>query len=197
MASQNSQSSSSLNENDIRNTSASSSLDSVLFKHDRLYGHGIVRINYTTYDVRRSQDIVKAWPAQCNVMVLADRDESQSSGSHHPFNYARVLGIFHVNVVIVGPGMVNYQPQRMDFLWVRWYREVETIQAGWDTQKLDCIQFPPVGDEDAFGFIDPVDVLRGCHIIPAFSKGGRYLDGRGLSRLGRDASDWTAYYVNR
>jgi hypothetical protein len=51
--------------------------------------------------------------------------------------------------------------------------------------------------EDAFGFLDPADVLRGCHIIPAFAAKKRYADGKGLSRCAGDSGDWNSYYVNR
>jgi len=132
-------------------------------------------------------------------MVLADLYNGCDSVLHsnHPFKYARVLGVYHVNVVYVGPGMRDYQPIRMEFLWVRWYQNEEEIHNGWDTQKLDCIQFPPLTDDDAFGFIDPSDILRSSHVIPAFAKGRLHVDGKGLSSCAKDATDWVAYYVNR
>ena len=167
--------------------------NSVLFKHDRMYRHNILRINYTTYDVRRSQDVINPSTSHCNIMVLADQDDDQC----HPFHYARVLGVYHTNVVYVGPGMVDYQPRRMEFLWVRWYRSASMISTGWDICKLDCVQFPSVTEQDAFGFIDPSSILRSCHIIPSFARGIVHPDGRGLSLCARDSVDWLAYYVNR
>jgi len=50
---------------------------------------------------------------------------------------------------------------------------------------------------DAFGFIDPADVLRCCHLIPAFADGKQHIDGIGISRNSRDADDWKYYYINR
>jgi hypothetical protein len=85
----------------------------------------------------------------------------------------------------------------MEFLWVRWYERVETVSAGWAARKLDRVHFPPVAEEGSFGFIDPADVLRCCHIVPAFSGGKSHTDGRGLSLCARDSSDWAVYYVNR
>ena len=106
--------------------------------------------------------------------------------------------MYHANVVYVGPGMVDYQPRRMEFLWVRWYEDVtSSTSASWKACTLDHIQFPPMTDEDAFGFIDPADVLRSCHVIPSFAKGKLHADGRGLSLRARDSSDWASYYVNR
>ncbi|KIM91270.1 hypothetical protein PILCRDRAFT_1439 [Piloderma croceum F 1598] len=51
--------------------------------------------------------------------------------------------------------------------------------------------------DDAFGFLDPSDVLRGSHIVPAFAKGKLHPDGKGLLHLAQDSSDWIEYYVNR
>ena len=126
-------------------------------------------------------------------MVLNDTSEDEA----HPFRYARVLGIYHANVVYVGPGMVDYYPRRLEFLWVRWYRTVDTIHSGWTARKLDRVQFYSMTEDDAFGFVDPSDVLRACHIIPAFARGRLHLDGKGLSRCAQDSSDWVSYYVNR
>lgn len=81
--------------------------NSLLFKHDRIYQHKFIHINYTTYDVQRLQDIVNASTAHHNIMVLAD----SSSTSGEEFMYARVLGIYHANVVYVGAGSLDYQPR--------------------------------------------------------------------------------------
>jgi hypothetical protein len=54
-----------------------------------------------------------------------------------------------------------------------------------------------MNEDDTFGFLDPSDVLRSCHIIPAFAKGKLHADGKGLSALAHDSPDWTMYYVNR
>ena len=69
--------------------------------------------------------------------------------------------------------------------------------AGWDVSSLDHMCFPLMADEHAFGFVDPDDVLRACHIIPQFSRGPRHPDGTGISRCAQDASDWHFYYINR
>ena len=170
--------------------------NAVLFKHDRIYQHQLMRTNHTTYDVRRSQDVLNASTEHCNVMVLNGSSNLRDASSH-PFRYAQILGVYHVNVVYIGPGMLDYQPRKMEFLWIRWYQTVQTIRTGWDARKLDRLQFYPMGDDSAFGFLDPSDVLRGCHIVPAFAAGKHYADGKGLSFLAHDSTDWSAYYVNR
>lgn len=124
-------------------------------------------------------------------------DEDKRDGA---FLYARVLGVSHANIVYVGPGATDYQPRRMDFLWVRWYKQIDLGRTGWKARKLDRVRFPSTSGRNIvapFGFLDPSSVLRACHIIPAFSKGKRHEDGKGVSFCGRDSSDWNEYYVNR
>jgi hypothetical protein len=171
--------------------------NSILFKHDRMYRHNVLRINYTTYDVRRSQDVVNPLTSHYNIMVLNNTGDDNDSPSVQPFRYARVLGTYHVNVVYVGPGVLTYRPRRMEFLWVRWYNSTGVLHNGWNTQTLDRIRFPSMAEDDAFGIIDPSVVIRSCHIIPTFAKGRRHDDGKGMSRLARDSGDWAEYYVNR
>lgn len=179
---------------------------SVLFKHDRIYQHKIFRVNYTTYDVRRAQDVINPDTSHCNIMVLdgaalkdSDALDDKRDG---PYLYARVLGVYHANVIYVGAGATDYQSQRMDILWVRWYQQIDLGQTGWKARKLDRVRFPSfansIPDQGGIvGFLDPSSVLRACHIVPRFCKGMRYEDGRGVSFCGRDSSDWREYYVNR
>jgi hypothetical protein len=153
-----------------------------------------MRINYTTYDVLRKQETVNPATYHRDIMVLAD----QESPLDHPFVYARIIGIFHVNIVYTGSQMVNYQPHRLEFLWVRWFESDSSAATGsWTTSTLDRLRFPPMADENAFGFLDPADVIRSAHIIPAFATGKRYVDGKGLSSCAMDSGDWHSYYVSR
>ena len=57
------------------------------------------------------------------------------------------------------------------------------------------VAFPPLASDAAFGFIDPSDVLRACHIIPAFASGQTHEDRVGMSSRARDRDDYNAYYV--
>jgi hypothetical protein len=130
-------------------------------------------------------------------MVLNGDGDGNDATLDHPFRYARVLGTYHVNVVYVGPGMLDYQPRRMEFLWVRWYQHSGVAPVCWNAQTLDRIHFAPMAADDAFGFVDPSIVLRSCHIIPAFATKMLHTDGKGMSFCARDSSDWAEYYVNR
>jgi hypothetical protein len=91
--------------------------------------------------------------------------------------------------------MLDHQSHRIEFLWVRWYRNTGTVLNGWD--KLDHISFGLMADDNTFGFLDPSAVLRGCHLIPVFAKGMLHSDGRGMSLCAQDSADWKEYYVNR
>ncbi|KAF9230744.1 hypothetical protein BU15DRAFT_83245 [Melanogaster broomeanus] len=165
-------------------------LSQVILKGERIYRHNLFRINYTTYDVRRAQDTVNPRTDHRDIILLS-RDPSI-----HPFCYARVLGIYHANVIYIGPGHKDYRPRRIEFLWVRWF-EVLDRPAGWEHAVLDSVKFPPMAEVDAFGFVDPTNVLRCWHIIPAFADGQVHPDGVALSRNAQDATDWKRYYVNR
>lgn len=165
-----------------------------------MYRHNLMRLNYTTYDVRRAQDVINPSTSHCNIMLLGqasgmtDSDDS-AVDERHPYLYAHVLGIYHVNATYIGPGMIDYCSRRIDFLWVRWYQCVERCSN--QRASLDRVYFPPMAETDAFGFVDPDDVLRCCHIIPQFSQGLRHLDGRGVSHCAQDKLDWQCYYINR
>jgi hypothetical protein len=167
----------------------------VFFKHESLYQHKIIRVNYTTYDMRRGTDIVKAEGPRCNIMLLADG--SDSSNLHH-FMYARVLGVYHVDVIYTGPGMQNFEARTFPMLWVRWYEVVDSNpgSSGWDSSTLDMLRFPPLHHDNSFGFVDPEVVLRGCHILPGFAKGKRESNVN-VSRSAKDNKDYLLYYVGR
>lgn len=124
--------------------------------------------------------------------MLATTEDDQD----HPFLYARVLGIYHANVVYTGGNSQNHEARRFEFLWVRWY-QYQGPNVRWSDSKLDLVSFPPIASEGAFGFVNPDNVLRACHIIPVFSGGKKHQDGVGLSRCAHDAHDWSQYYVNR
>jgi hypothetical protein len=164
--------------------------DTIILKDDRMYRHNVARFNYTTYDVRRAQDVLNPRTSHCNIMVLGANNGTEYTG------HSKVLGIYHVNVIHVGSGMTNYTPQRMEFLWVRWYQPVTQVSA-WESSTLDRVKFPPLNDEHSFDFVDPEDVLRGCHIIPRFAKREKHPDGLGVSACAQDKNDWLEYYVNR
>jgi hypothetical protein len=168
----------------------------VFLKNDRIYHHKVCRFHFTTYDVRRGIDIINPGSSRCNIMLLADNDSEDESSYHH-FLYARVLAAYHANVIYTGPGMCDYEARRLDFLWVRWYELVDPASSGWRTSRLDSLRFLPINGPNSFSFVDPKDVLRGCHISPRFAKGKRHADGVGNSRCAKNGKDYNYYYVGR
>ena len=169
-----------------------SQLNHVLFKGNKIYRHRLLRVNYTTYDLKRGFDSINPRTDHRDVMLLSDSD-----GSNHPFSYAWVLGIFHANVIYTGPGSKDFQLRRIEFLWVRWFEVLQDRFLAWEEHTLDTVRFLPMADKDAFGFVDPADVLRGCHVIPSYADGRLHSDGIAISRCAGDSNDWKQYYINR
>ena len=170
----------------------------IFIKSDRMYQHHILRINYTTYDVRRSQDVINPGTSHRDIMMLANNaSDDEGVEKVHPFCYARILGIYHVNVIYTGTGMVDYVAHRLNFLWVRWYQYSKAQSIGWRDYQLDMLHFLPMAHEHAFGFVDPQDVIRAGHILPAFKRGKSHADGISISRCAGDGADWQNYFVNR
>jgi hypothetical protein len=113
----------------------------------------------------------------------------------HPFCYAHILGIYHVNVIYIGPESKDYQSWRLEFLWVRWF-ELLDQPSGWEHCTLDKSRFVPMAQPDAYGFVDPANVVRCCHIIPSFTDGKLHPDRVAISHNARDSEDWKFYYIN-
>jgi hypothetical protein len=173
--------------------------DTVFFQKDTMYQHSIMHINYTTYDVRRSQDILNPKTDHRDILLLSPKPDVG-----HQYQYARIIGIYHVNLIYNNPTTHQYCTQRMDFLWVRYLKPLDNrpVQKGWTLACLDQLQFSPTDNPDAFGFVDPAQVVRACHLIPKFAL-GQHVQVNGNLRLGsqsqsaEDSRDWRVYYANR
>ncbi|KAJ7649427.1 hypothetical protein DFH06DRAFT_1282942 [Mycena polygramma] len=165
------------------------------FKNERVYRHKILRINYTSYDVRLGQDCLN--PRTHSDIMYLPLDED----APHPFAYAQIIGIFHANVLNTADG-AGAKIEVMQFLWVRRYRLDPTYRGGFKRRRLHRLEFLPDSDPDAFGFINPDEVIRGAHLIPAFAHGRttERLSSGSIGRLPRDGlksdEDWRYYYVN-
>ena len=95
-----------------------------------------MRVNYTTYDLRRSQDSLNS-RTHADIMVLSHEDQGTGQTRAHPYWYARIIGIFHAMVQHTGRHSQSSEPQHMSFLWVRWYGRDLKHRAGWNAN--DCI----------------------------------------------------------
>lgn len=170
----------------------------ILFNKHQLYQHRVLRVNHTTYDLRREQDLINAHSTHCNIMTLCQSTNRSEEAGSVSYRYGRVVGTYHVNAIYTGPGRSKYhQPHRVEFLLIRWYDEVGQAGTGWQHWRLNRLRFAPLEDDSAFGIIDPADVLRACHIIPRFNLDKVHVESRGHSPIARDNDDWKEYYVNR
>jgi hypothetical protein len=127
-------------------------------------------------------------------MVLANQAEDPENS--HPYWYARVIGIFHAKVFQVGSGSAYKQ---MDFLWVRWYGLDMHSRSGFKARRLYQVGFLNSNDDTgAFGFIDPLDVIRAVHLIPefVFGKTSQLLSPSIVRREDEGNEDYERYYIN-
>ena len=152
-----------------------------------MYKHEVFRVNYTTFDMRRGQDSVNI-RTHPYIMALAHEDEGEDE--QHPYWYAKVLGIFHVNIRISG----NFDVVRMDFLWVHWFGRDPDHPGGFKKRRLHRIGLLDSTSPTSFGFLNPSDVLRAVHLIPVFSI-GRTPESPGLD-IDEEESESDFFYVS-
>ena len=154
----------------------------------------MLRINYTSYDIRRAHDCLRT-DRQSFLMTLSREDEPEG----HPFWYCQLLKAFRVDVCFC-PGGVSGSKETMEVLWVRWLGIDPDFKWGFKQCALPKIGFVPEdGDSPAFGFLDPSLVIHGCHLIPAFINGRTNQLLRGSASVARqpdEIDDWARYYVN-
>lgn len=147
--------------------------------------------------MRREQDSINPRTEHQDVMVLAREDPA--CGEHHPYWYARIVGIFHADIYHVGENSKTDEPYRIDFLWVRWFGLDGSHRGGWKARRLHRIGFFDSEEERAFGFLDPDEIIRATHLIPAFAHGLIHnLPSDSLARHPEDSTheEWKYYYVN-
>jgi hypothetical protein len=122
----------------------------------------------------------------------------ETDDARHPYWYARIIRIFHVNVWDCCDESMT-RPRRMDFLFVRWFGRDAKYKSGWSAKRLPRIGFIEHDDPFAFGFIDPEVVIRGVHLIPAFADGPTDdpLPEPSFARRKADLDcDWSYFHVN-
>ncbi|EDR00088.1 uncharacterized protein LACBIDRAFT_314828 [Laccaria bicolor S238N-H82] len=145
-------------------------LSTIQFEHKRLYKHRTLHINYTSYDMRRLQDTLNPYSEHCNIMVLTNEEPGTSES--HPYWYARIIGIFHANIFHVDPKSTSPgNTHTMDFLWVCWFGHNTEYHSRFKARCLPHIRFFNGKEDCTFGFLDPNDIIRAAHLMPAFSQG--------------------------
>ena len=161
----------------------------MFIKDDTLYQHTLLKIDYTTYDLKRDSDTVHLDYGNQAVIVY-----SPTSQDAEPWLYAYIVAVYHVFVYT----MADPEPKRLEVLWVRWMERGSTQLTGSNSSQYTRLSFTRHSGipGDAFGFVDPSHVVRGCHLIPAFHL-QRTHDRLGPSIVRDIKGDWRAFYVNR
>ncbi|KAJ3538280.1 hypothetical protein NMY22_g5229 [Coprinellus aureogranulatus] len=170
--------------------------DRIFIDKDRLYRHEILNVNFTSYEGRREQDILNPKTSRRDFMCLIDQDVTEATSPRHRFCYARLLGVYHANVVYTGRGSLDRKARRFDVLWIRWFKETEDEKA-WSENRLDHLCFHSLDEPNAVDFLDPTHVLRASHIIPRFASGRVEDRTPEYAPLSKASEDWVEYVVNR
>lgn len=168
-------------------------LSNLIIVDNAIYRHKVLRVNYTSYDLRREQDSLNP-RTQSDIMML-----SNDQGGH-PYWYARILGVFHVRVIHKHPQQFKTTAHNMEFLWVRWFGLNSKPKFGWKEKNLPRVGFinEKVDKSPAFGFIDPSQVIRAVHLIPD-EMGGKSTNGLGRSIARKESDDnldWNYFFIN-
>ncbi|KAG2051626.1 hypothetical protein BDR06DRAFT_889558, partial [Suillus hirtellus] len=166
--------------------------NSLIIPNNTIYSIQTMQIHYTTYDMMRKYDTISP-RTHPDVMVL-----SGEASPSHPYWYARVLGIYRIDTWI--EGVCRTEKHHLEVLYVRWLAPLisSDYESGIQHARLPKLAFVEESDHDAFRFLNPGQVIRGAHLIPAFASGRgvsslRY--GKSLARPKEELTDWEAYYV--
>ncbi|KIK31400.1 hypothetical protein CY34DRAFT_38511, partial [Suillus luteus UH-Slu-Lm8-n1] len=135
--------------------------NSVIISDNRIFSVQTMQVHYTTYDLRREYDTINP-RTYADVMVL-----SGETRPRHPYWYARVLGIYHMDVWLNTEGPIKRR--QIEVLYVRWMAPLIDYQSGMSCARLPKVAFVEDSDCDAFGFLNPGQVIRSTHLIPAFA----------------------------
>ena len=182
---------------DVHEEFNDSDRNSIRFVGNKIYSVQTCHIYYTSYDLQWQSDTVNPC-AHPDIMLRSPVVEDGAE----PYWYGRVIWIYHANVWAENSEIRGGRTaRRMDFLWVRWFGDEPGYYSGFRRARLPKIGFVESTDEFAFSFIDPANVVRGCHLIPAFNA-GRSPDllpyPRSIARRlnSEDVDDWLNFYVN-
>ncbi|KAG2076567.1 hypothetical protein BDR04DRAFT_1125654 [Suillus decipiens] len=146
----------------------------------RLQELDTMQVHYTTYDMRHKYDMINP-RTHGDVMVL-----SGETTPTHSYWYAWVFGIYHMEVWLSN----GTQPvkQHLEVLWVRWLAAIQGYRSGTKNACLLKVGFVEESDQDAFGFLDPRQVIRGCGVSSLHY-------GKLLAHPEGQLDDWEEYFV--
>ncbi|KAJ7062848.1 hypothetical protein C8F01DRAFT_105567 [Mycena amicta] len=165
----------------------------VEIRDDKIYANKLFRVNYTTYDVRRDQDVMNS---SALPFVIVHSPNAKKPGAS-PYWVAQILGIFNATVSRITTTERTI-PKREEFLFVRWLGDEPNYVSGISQGRLPMVGFVPDSDPYAFGFLDPAQVVRGAHLMPVFSRGRTtdllQTEAQTAARFSGDTSDYNNYY---
>jgi hypothetical protein len=115
---------------------SNSDQDLVILANNKIHEHSILQINYTTYDLRREQDCINP-QTRADLMVLSHENDEEK----HPYWYAQLICIFHIDVWYYGGDNAPSTSRHMDVLFVYWFGWDMTFPAGFSNKCLHCINF--------------------------------------------------------
>jgi hypothetical protein len=135
---------------------------------EQIYHSKTMQINYTTYNMKHDGDIIN--PTTYPDIMVKSPETGQGA---QPYWYACIISIFHAYVLSShsGVGQKMLCPTKIDFLWVCWFgMEWKPYHHGFHHACLPKIGFIKSLDYYAFTFLNLAQVIRGVHLIPAFSE---------------------------
>jgi hypothetical protein len=153
-----------------------------------LYFHATAKFNFTTYDLCREQDFLSMNNNKKFVLV------STPGAEPHPWRYAHVLKILHVNAYLASASQET--ARRIDMLWVQWFETDPDHDFGAPVLRLECLRYLEIASEEAFGMIDPAMVICAVHVEPAFAHGMIHTTSPSIAR-NSPGGNWKYHYVGR
>jgi hypothetical protein len=104
-----------------------------------------------TYDLRREYDNINPW-MHPDIMVLSGKTKPK-----HPYWYACILGIYHMEVGFNAEGVMKMH--KIEVLYVRWLAPLIDHHSGTHCAQLPKVTFVDESNHDAFGFLNPSQVI--------------------------------------
>ncbi|TBU22626.1 hypothetical protein BD311DRAFT_675671 [Dichomitus squalens] len=142
--------------------------DWIHFVMDRIYHHRRLCMNYITYDMLHSQDVINP-RSHPNIMVLSHKAEDADNS--HPYGYAQMIQVFHVNTYHDNLCTGRTLPMHFDCLLVCWFRLDANTPYGFQAKRRPHVGFVPFNSGSTFSFLDPALIIHSLHICPLFRYG--------------------------
>jgi len=135
---------------------------------ERLNLHYSLRINYTSYDMRRQQDCIRPF-----LRITPTSVKRNSDRCFVVLAAEEVMTTFHVLARLRSDPGADYK--RLDVVWLRWLGDEPGYKSGFQAERLERVGFvPDDGRMGPFGFVDPNGIIRGASLQPVFELGRRF-----------------------